>query len=213
MPTRISSTRISLGFPLLLHVDDFFGSFLGDPYDFRVQDQIHPFRQESVLHDSGGVRVFPGKDVGPHLEEGHPASEAAECLVQLAPDRPAADDGEPPGKFGQGEDRLVGEAPRFLDLRDRRSRRPCPRADGGPLEPEALAVHFDGVGSGKSPLAQKDIDAQLFGIPVDGVVEADVRPDPPHPLHRFPEIDGQALASSHYEFPGGARIVDCPGRP
>src|SRR3990170_73234 len=115
--------------------------------------------------------------------------------------------------FGQGEDRLVGEVPGSPDPRDRGSRSPGARADGSPLEPEAHAVHFDGVGSGKSPLAQKDVDAQLFGKPVDGVVEADVRPDAPHPLHRFPEIDCQVPGSPHTEFPGGARIVDCPGGP
>jgi hypothetical protein len=89
-------------------VDDFFPSFLRDFYDFRVQDQVHPFRHKSVLHDAGGVRVFPGKDMGPNLEEGHPAPEACERLGQFAPDRPPADDGEPSREFGQGEYRFVG---------------------------------------------------------------------------------------------------------
>src|SRR3972149_3618705 len=77
-------------------VDVFFGSFVRDPDDFRVQDQLHPFRHEGILDDPGGVRVHPSPRAGRALhaqgvavKTGIPGEGLDQQVVHRKPDRPA----------------------------------------------------------------------------------------------------------------------------
>src|SRR6185295_18340041 len=154
--------------------------------------------EHRLLDDLRGVRVLADEDVAVLVEQGDAAAEAAEGLRHLAADRPAADDREAPRRFGQLEDRLVGQVASLGEPGDRRRDRPAAGRDHGAPEPEPLAADLDGIRTDELAVAQEDVDAEP-GEPRHAVVLGDPRPQPPHPGHGEPEValpggDGPAEA-------------------
>ena len=191
------------------------GAGLGRRFlDPRAKGQLDAVAAKRPFDHGRRVRILARQDAGQHVEDRHPAAEPGEGLRELAADRAGADDGQPPGPLGQGEDGLVGQVAAALEARYRRRLGAGAGGDHGP--PEAQLAVAGGTGHGdraigeEASFAQVDVDA---GIPeaLGAVVPADLRADAAHALHRRGEVAGP-LGARRAEAGVGAAGTPPTGR-
>ena len=123
-----------------------------DTPERRAEMQPDALPLEPPADHVAGFRVVLGQEAIAVADQVHLAAELAEGLSQLAPERPGADDRQPPGPLRQAEDRLVCQEPDIGQPFGFQS--PGPRAGGDHSrpEPEPPAVHLHGVLGGEPRL-------------------------------------------------------------
>ncbi len=158
----------------------------------------------------GGIGILVRHDAVQGFDQIDLAAEAGKGLRQFAADRAGADHGHATGQLGQGENGLVGVVAGFGQARNGQLACPRARGDDRAIEFNASAIHFHAMAIDKTPVADKDVYAQLaeaFG----GVVAADPGAQLPHPFHGLEksylgfslELNAEFLPVARVE--GGAR--------
>ena len=178
-----------------------------------IEGQLDAVAAKRPFDQGRGVRVLARQDTGQHVESRHPAAEPGEGLGELTADRAGADDGQPFGPLGQGEDGLVGQVAAAFEARYGRRLGAGAGGDHGPPEAQFAVAggtgHRDRAIGDKPSFAQVDVDA---GIPESfgAVVPADLRADAAHALHRHGEVAGP-LGARRSEAGVGAAGAPPPG--